>query len=63
MEPGGSKPHSQEHCNNSYPEPNQPNYPHYIRSPFTSSLMVITSWPFAIFDYNSLLYFCLLIPL
>ena len=28
MEPGGSKPHSQGLSNNSYPEPNQPNYPH-----------------------------------
>ena len=28
MEPGGSIPHSQGLSNNSYPEPNQPNYPH-----------------------------------
>ena len=28
MEPGGSMPHSQGLSNNSYPEPNQPNYPH-----------------------------------
>ena len=27
MEPVGSMPHSQELSNNSYPEPNQPNYP------------------------------------
>ena len=26
MEPGGSMPHSQGLSNNSYPEPNQPNY-------------------------------------
>ena len=28
MEPGGLMPHSQGLSNNSYPEPNQPNYPH-----------------------------------
>ena len=28
MEPGGSMPHSQGLSNNSYPELNQPNYPH-----------------------------------
>ena len=28
MEPEGSVPHSQGPSNNSYPEPNQPNYPH-----------------------------------
>ena len=28
MEPGGSMPHSQGLSNNSYHEPNQPNYPH-----------------------------------
>ena len=28
MEPVGSMPHSQGFSNNSYPEPNQPNYPH-----------------------------------
>ena len=30
MESGGSMPHSQGLSNNSYPEPNQPNYPHLI---------------------------------
>ena len=29
MEPGGSIPHSQGLSNNSYPEPNQPNFPHW----------------------------------
>ena len=29
MEPGGSMPHSQGLSNNSYPEPNQPNYPQH----------------------------------
>ena len=29
MEPGGSMPHSQGLSNNSYPEPNQPNYPYW----------------------------------
>jgi len=28
MEPGGSMSQSQGLSNNSYPEPNQPNYPH-----------------------------------
>ena len=32
MEPGGSMPHSQGLSNNSYPEPNQPNYPHWYLS-------------------------------
>ena len=32
MEPGGSMPHSQGLSNNSYPEPNQPNYPHWYIS-------------------------------
>jgi hypothetical protein len=30
MEPGGSMPHSQGLSNTSYPEPNQPNYPHVL---------------------------------
>ena len=32
MGPGGSMPHSQGLSNNSYPEPNQPNYPHWYLS-------------------------------
>ena len=32
MEPGRSMPHSQGLSNNSYPEPNQPNYPHWYLS-------------------------------
>ena len=32
MEPGGSMPHSQGLSNNAYPEPNQPNYPHWYLS-------------------------------
>ena len=32
MEPGGSMPHSQGLFNNSYPEPNQPNSPHWYLS-------------------------------
>ena len=32
MEPGGYMPHSQELSNNSYPEPDQPNYPHWYLS-------------------------------
>ena len=32
MEPGGSMPHSQGLSNNSYPEPNQPNYLHWYLS-------------------------------
>ena len=30
-EPGGSMPHSQGFSNNSYPEPNKPNYPNWYR--------------------------------
>ena len=36
MEPGGSMPHSKGLSNNPYPEPNQPNYPHwylYLQGP------------------------------
>ena len=32
MEPVGPMPHSQGLSNNSYPEPNQPNYPHWYLS-------------------------------
>ena len=32
MEPGGSVPHLQGLSNNSYPEPNQPNSPHWVHS-------------------------------
>ena len=32
MEPGGSMPHSQGLSNNFYPEPNQPNSPHWYKS-------------------------------
>ena len=35
MEPGGSMPHSQGLSNNTYPEPNQPNYP--LQGPFLYS--------------------------
>ena len=37
MKPGGSMPHSQGLSNNFYPEPNQPNYPHWhlpLHGPF-----------------------------
>ena len=37
MEPGGSMPHSRGLSNNSYPEPNRPNFPHwylFLQGPF-----------------------------
>ena len=42
MEPGGSMPHSQGLSNNSYPEPNQPNYLQLI--PISSRSILILSF-------------------
>ena len=48
MEHGGSMPYSQGLSNNSYPEPNQPNYPHwylslqyYYRKKLATSLKIV----------------------
>jgi hypothetical protein len=44
MEPGGSMPHSQDLSNNPYPEPNQPNSPHWylsLQGPFPNGIFSV----------------------
>ena len=49
MEPGGSMPHSQGLSNNSYPEPNQPNYYLFLQGPLILSFHLRLGLPKGLF--------------